>query len=377
MLSKKIRVAAFFLLLVFVPAATFLLPKSGFSELENRELASPPELNWPSVLDKSFMEDAETFLADQIVFRSQFARAKTQFELLEGRRELDGVLVGKNRLMQNIAAPNEKYTANNAAAINQFSKKYHGRLETTVMLVPTAVEFYPGEVPLAAPTVDQTAYIQDFYSRLERVNTVDAYSPLDAETSNYIFYRTDHHWTSYGAYIGYTALAKTLGYKAATADNFNVEHAAHDFLGTLYSKTLTGETWKDTVDLYSYAKGNVVTDVIKYGAKNNVNYSSIFFRDYLEKKDKYMVFLGGNDGIIQIKTNVKSGKNLIVFRDSYANSLMQFLPLHYDEIVLVNLRAFNGELSDYINVRDYQQALFIYNVGNFTDDNSISKVEGY
>lgn len=371
--SRKLLVAVFFTILIVLPAATFLVPKREFSLLENRQLASPPELSAASVLDKSYMRDAETFMADHILFRSSFAKLRTSFEMLGGRREIGGVLIGEGRLMENVAAPNQKYTENNAAAINAFAQNHLGRLETSVMLVPTASELYPGKAPPFAQLYDQTQYIQDFYARLSHVNGVDAYTSLAAEAGSYIFYRTDHHWTSYGAYVGYTALAKTLGYKAATADTFNIEHASHSFLGTLYSKALTGEDWQDTVDLYTYASGEVVQDVIKYTAKNSVTYSSIFFRDALETKDKYTVFLGGNDGIVKIRTNVANGKRLLVFKDSFANSLMQFLPLHYEEIVLVDLRAFNADLSDYVNVNEFQQALFLYNVANFTDDNSISK----
>ncbi len=377
MLTKKVLVSVFFGILVLLPMATFLLPKESFSELENRSLAKPPELSWSSVMDKSYMKDAEDFMADHIVFRNQFAKAKTDCELLTGKQEIGGVFIGSGMLMEDVAEPNARITRNNADAINAFAKNHAGRIETTLMLVPTASEIYPSRVPAFAQPIDQTKYIQDFYASLHQVNTVDVYTSLAAAESEYIYYRTDHHWTSYGAYIGYTALAKNLGYKAATADTFNVEHASHTFLGTLYSKALTGEEWQDIVDLYTYAAGDAVEDVVKYSARNTVTYSSIFFRENLEKKDKYTVFLGGNDPIVKIRTRVGNGKRIIVFKDSFANSLMQFLPYHYEEILLVDLRYFNGNLSDYVNLADYQQALFLYNVGNFTDDNSISKVSRY
>jgi len=369
---RKILVATFFILLTAIPAATLLLPKRDFSQLENRSLAKAPKATVDNILDKSYMEKAETYFADHIVFRNEFARSKTWLELLKGSREIDGVFVCGDRLMENISQPDEGYTQNNAAAVNAFAEN-HPFLETAVMLVPTASEFYPDKAPPFAQLMDQTSYIQDFYGSLSHVKTVDAYTSLAAEAGSYIFYRTDHHWTSYGAYAGYTALAKALGYKAATPDTFNIEHASHSFLGTLYSKALTGEEWRDTIDLYTYASGNPVQEVVKYSAKNHVTYPSIFFRENLDVKDQYTVFLGGNDSIIKIRTSVENGKKLLIFKDSYANALMQFLPLHYEEIVLVDLRAFNGELSDYVDLRDFQQVLFLYNVGNFAVDNSLSK----
>lgn len=380
MKSKKILIALFFAAITLLPMLTFLLPKRNFSELENRQLAAAPEPTLESVQDRSFMEDAETFIADHMVFRDEFVAARTRVELASGKREIGGVYIGNNRLMENIGEPDPEITKKNAEAISAFAQKYASTLESSVMLVPTAVEFYPSEIPPFATAYDQTEYIQNFYKKLRGVNRVDAYTALASSASNGsrdIFYRTDHHWTSYGAYTGYTALAKSLGYKAATHDMFNIEHASHDFLGTLYSKAVYGTQWADNIDLYTYAPGNVVTDVVKYTGKNTQTYSTIFFRRNLEEKDQYTVFLGQNVPVVKIKTNVNNGKKLLLFKDSFANSLMQFLPLHYEEIALVDLRYLNEPLSEYLNVRNYQQALFLYNVGNFTDDSSLSKLLQY
>ena len=110
--------------------------------------------------------------------------------------------------------------------------------------------------------------------------------------------------------------------------------------------------------------------------KNTQTYSSIFFRENLEGKDKYTVFLGQNTPVVTINTNVKNGKKLIVFKDSYANSMMQFLTLHYEQITVVDLRYLNVPLSDYVDMNDYQQALFLYNVATFTGDQSMRKLAG-
>ena len=252
-----------------------------------------------------------------------------------------------------------------------------GKIDTTVMLVPTAETIYSSSLPMSAPYFDQTTYIKSFYDTLQNVNTVDAYAVLSAHQNEYIYYRTDHHWTSYGAYLGYTALAKSLNLKAATHDMFNIEHVANDFLGTLYSKALCHEDFADAIDLYTYSQGDPVSEVVRYMGKNTQTYSSLFFRENLEGKDKYTVFLGQNAPVVKINTNIKNGKKLIVFKDSYANSIMQFLTLHYEEIAVVDLRYLNVPLSEYqIDLNDYQQALFLYNVGTFTDDQSMRKLAG-
>ena len=377
MLSKKILTAVFFAVIILFPAVTLFLPKQNFSELENRSLATAPTFSLQSITDKSFMDQTETYLADHIVLREQIAKAKTALDLLSGKREIGGVYVCDDMLVEHISQHDADITASNAQAINAFAQKYAGTMQTTVMLVPTAEAVYPQKLPAFAPHIDQTEYIRSFYDQLDNVNTVDAYTVLTAHQKEYIFYRTDHHWTSYGAYLGYTALAKPLGFKAATADMFNIEHVSHDFLGTLYSKALCGEKMADSIDLYTYSQGDPVTDVIRYSGKNKQTYSSIFFRENLEGKDKYTVFLGQNNGLVRIQTNVDNGKKLLVFKDSFANAAMQFLTLHYEEIAVVDLRYLNMPLSDYLDLSEYDQALFLYNVGTFTSDTSLRKVTTY
>lgn len=377
MVSKKILVSLFFLLLVSVPLATLLLPKKSFSEQENRQLAEPPKLTAQTIADKSFMENAETYMADHVIGRNAFVAARTKMELATGKKEVNGVFIGEKRLMENVAEPDVSITASNLKAINTFAEKYQDTLSTAVMLVPTAVQFYPNEKPAFVQTADQLQYIQEFYAGLNHAEGVDAYTTLSANASNAIFYRTDHHWTSYGAYLGYTALAKNLGFKAAGLDSFAIEHASHDFLGTLYSKVLWGEELADGIDLYHYSTGDVVEEVIKYTGTEATSYPSILFWEHLEQKDQYQVFLGGNNGVVTIRTNVGNGKKLLVFKDSFANSLMQFLPLHYEEVTLVDPRYMRLPLSEYIDIEDYSQALFLYNVGTFTETSDLNKVMQY
>lgn len=375
---KKLSIALFFAIIVILPMATFLLPKKSFSEMENRTLAKAPEFSFAKYKDKSYMKEVESFLSDHMVFREDFASTKTKLELLQGRKEVNNVFICDNMLIEKISEPEADTTNSNIDAINKFSAKYKNKLNTSIMLVPTASEFYSSQIPSYVSVQDQTKYISDFYAKLKNINTIDAYTPLAAVADNsYIFYRTDHHWTSYGSYVGYTAMGKTLGYKPATLDMFNVQHASQGFLGTLYSKVLYGDKLQDQIDLYHYSKGDVVTDVIKYTAKNTQTYQSILFKENLQKKDKYSVFLGGNDAVVKIKTSVNNNKKIIIFKDSFTHSMMQFLPLHYQEIVLVDLRYLNKPLNEYININEYQQALFVYNMAGFVNDNSIKKITTY
>lgn len=376
---KKITVGMFMGILIVISMATLLLPKKDFSELENRQLQSAPQLSAEALLDKTFMTKEENFLADHLVFRDSFASFKTRFEMLLGKKLVNNVFITNEMLLENVEGPKkgDTITPENTKAIEGFATKYKDRLQTVMMLVPTASEIYKNKLPPLAEQFDQAAYIKDVYKQLPSVSTVDAYSALSASANEDIYYRTDHHWTSLGAYVGYNALAKNLRYKPVAIDLFEIEHASHDFLGTLFSKVVYGEDLKDGIDLYHYAKEELVTDVVRYTPKNTQTFSSIFFKDNLQAKDKYTVFLGQNNAVLKIKTNVGNGKKLLVFKDSYAHSIMQFLPLHYDEIVMIDTRYLNEPLSKYVNINEFKEALFLYNVSGFVADSSVKKVSLY
>lgn len=370
---KIITASIFFGVLIIFSLATFLLPKRERSELENRSLQEAPKLSVDSILSKKFMTDAEKYMADHLPLRDALGMAKTQIELSTGKRELNSVFIGEDMLLENIPEPDIKYSKDNMEAISKFANKYADTLETQVMLIPTALPFYPEQVSELAPSVDQAAYIKECYSMLSGATAVDAYSAMSSSAGEYIYYRTDHHWTSQGAYQGYAALAKALGFKPAAISEFNIEHASHDFLGTLYSKVLCGENLADTIDLYHYAESDVISEVIRSTQSGEEKSKSIFFKENLEKKDKYSVFLSTNTDVVRVKTTVKNGKRLLLFKDSYSHALMQFLPLHYEEIVLVDLRYLNKPIEEYINLEDYNQALFIYNVAGFSQDKTVAK----
>lgn len=371
---NKIITILFFALITVMPLLTFSLPADTHSELENRDLQKMPELTLNSVKNKTFMEDFEKYMADHMVGRSFFVKAKTKIELLSGKKEINGVFIDERRLMENVSAASDERSRAAVDAINQFAEKYGNKASVYAALIPSASEIYSESLPAFAEPLDQAEYIRDFYGQLENVTTFDIYSSLLSNKDSYIYYRTDHHWTSYGAYIGYTAMGRPLGFKAAAADTFNIEHASHDFLGTLYSKVLYGEHLADSIDIYHYAPAELVDEVVKVTNRNSLSYPSVFFKENLDVKDKYTVFLGGNDAVVKIKTKVNNGNKLLLFKDSYSNSLMQFLPLHYEEIVLVDLRYLNLPLDEYIDLRDYSQVMFLYSVAALNDDIGLRKL---
>lgn len=372
MKSNKLtaNIVIFTVLLILLPALTLFLPKKTFSENENRYLQEFPVPTLKTIEDKSFMSAFEKFFADHFVLREKWIQLKNQMEIITNKREINGVYLTEKRLIEHQEL-NEDIIKQNTEAINSFAEKY--KKPTFLMIVPTAESIYTDQLPLMAPYFDQKKVIDSIYTASNKnLTCIDVFTPLLSAKNQYIYYNTDHHWTSLGAYLGYFSSAKPLGFAHNEIDKFNVEHASHDFKGTLYSKTLYEKCTSDTIDLYHLSTGEPQVTVTVNSGQKSSEHQSIFFRNYLDKKDKYNTFLGQNEPCVSVKTNVANQKKLLIIKDSYAHSMVQFYMYHYSEITLVDLRYVN-KLSNYVSVDDYDQIMFVYNFASVNTDTSIGK----
>lgn len=359
----------FFGILLAMPIITAILPKKTFSEMENTSLEKMPELSVKNVYSRSYMNKLEKYVSDHFAGRIGWIKVKTNLENTLGKYEQNGIYILKNRLVERVSEPDNEAVDKTIAAVNIFAEK--NDLPVFFMLVPTSAEIYADELPKNAPNVNQKDFIGYVYGRLDKtINTIDVYTAMNTNRERYIYYRTDHHWTTLGAYFAYAAAGKKMGYAPAPEDMYDVEHAGADFRGTFYSKALYDGTEPDTLDFYHLASGDTVREVLvtsEYGKEPEV-YDSMYFRDYLGVKDKYASFLGTNKPIVTIKTGGAGGK-LLIFKDSYAHCFAPFLTEHYSEITLVDMRYINISYKEFIDPSDYDQALFLYNVSSFiTDD---------
>ena len=372
MKSNKLtaNIVIFTVLLILLPALTLFLPKKTFSENENRYLQEFPVPTLKTIEDKSFMSAFEKFFADHFVLREKWIQLKNQMEIITNKREINGVYLTEKRLIEHQEL-NEDIIKQNTEAINSFAEKY--KKPTFLMIVPTAESIYTDQLPLMAPYFDQKKMIDSIYTASNKnLTCIDVFTPLLSAKNQYIYYNTDHHWTSLGAYLGYFSSAKPLGFAHNEIDKFNVEHASHDFKGTLYSKTLYEKCTPDTIDLYHLSTGEPQVTVTVNSGQKSSEHQSIFFRNYLDKKDKYNTFLGQNEPCVSVKTNVANQKKLLIIKDSYAHSMVQFYMYHYSGITLVDLRYVN-KLSNYVSVDDYDQIMFVYNFASVNTDTSIGK----
>ena len=397
MTPNKLMIALFAAVVLVVPIATIVTPKKTFSENENRSLKKLPtiinEQNLKKVTDnekkddlkvddyfnvikwkyitnregKAFKDDLETYFCDHLMGRETWVKTCNRIQTLAGKQEINGVYTVGDQMIQAFKSYDESDVENAIGALNIFAQR-HPDLQVYMMLAPTAQEFFMNELPSYADLLNEKTFIDDVYKSGEGITTIDCLSHLAGHSDEYIYYRTDHHWTSYGAYCAYTAAAKSLGYSALGQSSFNIETASSDFHGTLFSRTLDDGVTPDVMTYYHPLTGEQKVQMECRNGAEVKTYDSLYVREFLDQKDKYSSFTGSNVPIVDIKTGIENGKSLLVIKDSYAHSLVPFLANHYSRITMVDLRYINVDLNMLIKLSDYDQALVMYNAITFAED---------
>ncbi|MDD7429708.1 MAG: DHHW family protein [Oscillospiraceae bacterium] len=379
--KRKVAISAvtmtlFFAILIFFAIMTVFGDKASFSELENRYLSDPPKVSAKNIYGGDFSADTETYVADHFFGRNVFVKFKTYADLLVGKTERNGVYIIKgSRLAQRVNEPDSELINKSINAVNTFAAD-NPDVPVFFMLAPTSGDIYSDELPKNAPMLDEKTFIENVYGGLSSdISTIDAYSVMSLNKDSYIYYRNDHHWTSYGAYLAYTAAAKKMGFTAAPLSSFDIEHASDDFKGTLYSSALYDGIEADTIDFYHPINGCNVSGeyVYKSFGEEPEFYDDIYFREYLDVKDKYSAFTGSNQPLIKITSDSTGGK-LLIIKDSYAHSFVPFLTQNYSEVTMLDMRYIQISYKELIDVSEYDGVLFLYNAATFSTDDNLKKL---
>ena len=396
MTAQKLMIALFSIVLLAVPIVTLALPKQERSENENRTLKDLPTLvdsnklnkaenladviksvKWSYITERknpSYMDDIETYLSDHLAGRELWVVASNKMERLAGKQEINEVFTSDDRMIQVFKEYNEETVSASLEAIDIFAAKFPD-VPMYFMLAPTSQEIYSSLMPSYGGYLSEKAFIEGCYGKTENLTPIDCLSFLSGHRDEYIYYRTDHHWTSLGAYYAYAAAARQLGYNAYGLNAFNIETASSSFRGTLFSKTLDSTVTPDSIDYYHLASNEPTVKMTVFDGREQTEYDSLYVRDYLAVKDKYSSFTGSNSPLITIETDVDNGKSLLLIKDSYAHSLVPFLSKHYSKITMVDMRYINVGLDYFsINVNDYSQVLISYNVISFAGDQNLPKL---
>ena len=348
-------------------ALFLILPADDFSEKEKRYLEQLPELTAESLLSGDFGEDAEEYAADHIPGRDGFVMLSAYYDLLSNRQVTKEVYPAKgNRLVEAPKKMNEVAVERNMSAINSFADT--AGVQVDLMLVPSAGYMYADSIiGLSDPYTDDRI-IADIYSRAgENVTGVDLLPALTAAgDEGELFYRTDHHWTSFGAYTAYGEYMRLRGKNVPDRSRYTLE-TVPGFCGTTYSRSGLWLCPSEDIELWRTGTPLTVTN-----AETDGEHEGVFYEERLSELDKYTVFLDGNHSLVEINNSEADGEgSLLVIRDSYANCLGTFLAESYERVVLVDLRYYRDAVSQLLILGEFADVLVCYSLGNFLTDSNI------
>ena len=355
------------IMIVVVFIMYLFMPVNDFSGMENRYLAKRPKVTLQALKDGSYMSGFESYTEDQMPFRDVLIRLKAISEKTLLKNENNGIVEGKDGfLFQKLLK--EELILRNEASICKFAEDSDRTIN--VCIVPNSYEIYGELTPVGFPSIEEKSYIDRLYdklSRLDNQNTIMLYDSLIKHKDEYIYYRTDHHWTTLGAYYGYSEICRQLDKEPVELNELPDMKEAGGFYGTYYSKYKGVMIEPDTIQYYDIPVAEYVLD----GRQHDTLYDEAKLDTY----DKYAMFLYGNEGLGKIESaNNESGDTLVIFKDSYSNCMIPFLTYNYSTIVIVDLRYYNESVSNLLKEYNDADILLMYNFMHYNEDNHFYRI---
>lgn len=297
--------------------------------------------------------------------------------------EVEGEQRGSVFIYKDMALPmfgGNKYACDRyAAALAKYQDALGDSVQIYNLVIPSSIEFYlPKKYKDKGITADEKENIDYIYAQMNPgIKTVDAYSSMmeAKENGEYIYFRTDHHWTVRGAYAAYEAFCKEAGFEPIPLESME-KHVIENFVGTLYGQT-QDTVLRDNPDYVEYFVPPMETETYRY-IKNQpyTPYTSTIFADYATGGgNTYSVFLHGDLPLTHIKTKANTGRKIVVVKESFGNAFSPFMVSHYDEVFIVDQRYFQLGLIDFIQQNGVTDLLFINNIFAANTDIRINEIE--
>lgn len=350
-----------------------IVPDREKSVQENRMLATKPKFRLSSLISGDYDEKFEAYMDDQFAGRDMWRKLKVTVDRICGSRLENGVYIGRNgQLLEQIEVADENHLAANIKAIKSFSESQK-KIPVRMMLVPDAANVLNHSLPALAKPEDQTQMFSMVRKDLgDSVEWIDVSTELNKHKTEKIYYKTDHHWTTLGAFYAFQAAAPSLGIEGDLSGKYVSHAVSNSFNGMLASKSGVNLGEKEQIDIYvpTEEDTDLIIDYVDEGKRS----TSLYDSSKLKEKDQYTVFLGGNSSLLDIRTVSTSTKRLLLVKDSFANSFIPFLTPYYREIVVVDPRYYSGTINDLMDSYRISEVLFLYSGNTFFKDNNISGV---
>jgi hypothetical protein len=390
-LQVKLNLILFLAFIFGFSTVNLLRPHSQeVSKLEQRNIVTQPEFTADRFFAGAYTRDFDNYFSDNFAFRTSLVQVGASLKGLKGLPDENAISIvvsGGNNMAENLNGKGEsstvtasnlsdylilkdraytefKYSAQAAEmyadALNRFRKSVDTKVRVYSLLAPTSVEFSKDKnvQKLTDSQKDAFAHINE---RLDvAIGQIDAYGILNSHSDEYIYFRTDHHWTALGAYYAYNKLMEKIGETPTPLSQYQ-KNDINEFLGTAYKQLLDNrlKTHPDTITYYSpftkytYTMHTSTDKAIsrKVVDPNYAKISSTF----------YAVFLGGDYPWGEIKTNNNNGKRIVVIKDSYANAFIPFLLPHFEKVFYIDPRYFKGNMIDFVKEQKITDVLFLNN----------------
>ena len=364
---KRLPGVIFMVLLLGLAGKEALSHQRIYSPVEKRELQTRPEISITKVLDGRFQKKYESYLRDQFPGRDHWVSFQADMELFMGKNEIHNVYIGKNHYLLEHYTKKEfdpQQISKNLQALEKFVGKAKQNADVHVMMVPTKSWVLREKLPAFAPHYKEQKFYDALQQKLEKEDVLISVEPvLDAHKEEEIYYRTDHHWTTLGAWYAYEQYTKAVGGDLQRAQGKKKFRCiSKDFYGTTYAK-INYARQADKIEIYEPAdKLRVVYNMGEKKTKTLYDFS------FLKTADQYSVFTGGNQAVLEITGGIKNGKTLLLIKDSFANSILPFLAEDYEKLVVVDLRQLNVSGDRLLEMFSPTDILILYNSAQFAQD---------
>ena len=363
-----------FLIFIFGMAVWFLFnPKSDYSSSEKRYLQQFPEVTVDKVLDGTFGTEFESYFADQFPARSFWVGLNAYYSLDTGNNGANGVYNCGNDYLINKPVSTDNKLEKNVNTIVKFKNSIN--VPVTVMFAPSTGYVADDVLPAVHDKYNDDTYFEQISSTLgtNGISFVDlrkTFKDAYAE-GNQLYYKTDHHWTTLGAYTAYEKLCEQLNITPAPKEKFDIKTYG-GFYGTTYSTSGFWFTQPDSIQIWDNPENTDKNIKVKISeGADTKEYGSMYFYNHLEEDDKYPVFIDGNHALTEITNSNAKGGTILLVKDSFSHSLAPFLAENYSKIILVDMRYYKISVSQIVEQEKPEQVVFLYGIDNIATDTDL------
>lgn len=409
-----VNVVVFCTLLLVGGIASLAMKKETVSVMENRKLSAFPVYSDSTLWNGKYFKSIEAYYADHFPFRDKWIglsssiRDKFGFEsgdikiydpendteanektdttrkdsLNNGPLPDDGatgevkkrVFVFKNRAFEMFGG-GEAMGRSYANVINSYNRLLSPGIQVYSLIIPVALEFEITEKYAKLQKPNRPAIENIYNAEDSNIKKVWAIDELRLHRNEYIYFNTDHHWTSLGAYYAYRAFCETAGLTPVSLDSV-ASKTKKSFLGSLYRLTRDPKL-KENPDSVRYY---IFKDSLRFfiGSNNAIGYwaKSKMYGEGASGSNSYSVFLQGDLPIVKMETQHKNGRKIAIVKESYGNAFAPFLINNYEKVIVVDQRYYTGDFVKMLKAEGINELLFINNIFAAHTPFHIEKIKG-